>query len=860
MARRSRGGVWRLLVSGITLFGLIAAAAGSGQATSSPRSRTVTGRSAERELISAAAANEAGDVEKSEVLEGAQQYAAIRTLPAASVPAAAYLRARADAASLQATGGAWSEITSQPYNSDDPNYRDPIFSNSGGGAGNSAGRIQALAVDGSTVYAGAADGGVWKSTDRGRTWAAVSDDLPSLSSGSLAIDPANHSVWYGTGEASTAFENYLGAGVYRSADGGVHWKKVGGSELEGSLIGALAFDGNGHVLAATSRGVYRRSASGDLTTKWKLVLRPGTPGPYGFTFANDVAVQPGTGGRVVVANFGWRSGPEDYSGFYVSTKGGEAGTWTKVHTKGDLRSNYIARASFAYSADGSRLYALVESWQYLVSKPTGLYGVFMSPSGNVSGPWTKIAGAIKLQMGTGSAMEPYGSYFRPGVQAWYNQSIGVDPSDPDHLYVGLEEMYETSDAGATWTTAGPYWNFTLKCYAEGGPDNCPNSTHPDQHAVAFGKGVVYVGNDGGVYRRSLDVHTSGSWNNLNATLHTLQYYNAGIGTGTAGDAYWGGLQDNGVSLLLPGASTMVEPFGGDGGDVIVDPTNPDRAVVEYVDLDMALTTNGGRSDGSTPAFREMSPSCYAFTYTPDPCDPNPRFIAPFEADPANPDHHWVAGGEYVWDSTAGWNTSCSATACDWRIVHDTGVDANGIPNTTTALAVDGPIIYAAWCGGGCNPGLFSSGIDTNYGGTWHTVASPAGNGGDPLPQRYITALAVDPNVAGHVYAVFGGYSRRWIHSGGVGHVFESNDGGVTWTDISGNLPDVPGADLAIVNGYLILGTDAGVFVAGTSDPTTWERFGTGLPNAAVNDLVVSPDGSYVLAATHGRGLWRIPSP
>ena len=61
-----------------------------------------------------------------------------------------------------------------------------------------------------------------------------------------------------------------------------------------------------------------------------------------------------------------------------------------------------------------------------------------------------------------------------------------------------------------------------------------------------------------------------------------------------------------------------------------------------------------------------------------------------------------------------------------------------------------------------------------------------------LPNRYVAGLTVDPQHSGHVYAVFNGYSRRWIPGGGVGHVFESWNGGASWTDISGNLPDVAG--------------------------------------------------------------------
>src|SRR6185503_17739291 len=99
-------------------------------------------------------------------------------------------------------------------------------------------------------------------------------------------------------------------------------------------------------------------------------------------------------------------------------------------------------------------------------------------------------------------------------------------------------------------------------------------------------------------------------------------------------AIYGGLQDNGTSLLKPGATTMVSPFGGDGGDVIVDPNNAKRAVNEYVYLTMARTENGGRSDGTTRSYTTMTPTCWSFIaieFQPRPCDHNPRFIAPFSA-------------------------------------------------------------------------------------------------------------------------------------------------------------------------------------------------------------------------------------
>jgi sugar lactone lactonase YvrE len=819
----------RRLLYPVVALGLAAALAVPALAGTDPSSR-----SSERRLKDAAEG-------AFEVLERANEYAEARVAPADEVDAGAFRAAYAAARALPVVGGSWSEITTKKYDNDAHGYRDPVWSNSGAGWGLVSGRVTALAADGSTLYVGAADGGVWKSTDGGTSWTPLTDDAPALSIGALAVNSNDHSLWVGTGEANTSSDSYAGTGVLRSADGGATFQQVGGAELDNSLLGRLVFDGQGNVFAATSRGLYKRSTT-DLTSPWTLVLKP-CVGQHDTTYISDVVVRPGTSGQSVVAVVGWRAGSA-CNGFYVSSNGGSS--FTEVTLSGAINDAQLGRTSLAYSADGSTLYALVQSAN-LFNHPsasqggTNLMGVFVSSNGTAGGSWTKIAEWRKLAA-SGSALQLFRGY-APGVQSWYNQFIAVDPTDKKHVYLGLEEVFETTDGGTSWQAIGPYWSFGLPC-GKTNIDNCPPTTHPDQHAITLAGNRVYIGNDGGVYSRTLRNATA--WSNHNADLRTLQYYYAGTGQVPGGLAYWGGLQDNGESLLLPGASSMVSPFGGDGGDTLVDPANGDRAVVEYVGLDMASTTNGGRSDGSVPSFREISPSCSAFTYTPSPCDPSPRFIAPFRADVQSLDH-WVAGGRYVWDNGGkGWATTCGARACDWSIVHDTGAG-----NSITAIAVNGAVTYAGWCGP-CNAPTFRSGIDTNYGGSWHRISAPN------LPNRFVNALTIDPANAAHLYAVYNGFSRRWTNDGGFGHVFESTDGGATWIDISGNLPDAPADDLVVVNGQLVLATDIGAFVApaGGGVGTTWSRLGSSLPNASVNDLSVTSTGA-VVAATHGRGLWEI---
>ena len=779
-------------------------------------------------------------------------YANERLAPGRTLSGQALIDAAAAANALPVTGGAWQEVTTQPYNAQPPTYTDPFWGNEGAGWSLVSGRATALTrtPDG-TWFVGTADGGVWKSTDQGQHWSSTFDSMPSLAIGALAVDPAGGSLWVGTGEANSSQDSYAGTGVYRSTNDGATWQRVGNDSLGNNplvsrTVFEITFDSSGTAYAATNDGLFRKGVH---DTTWTEVLAPsGTPDfpPY-KNQVTSVAVVPGSGGADVIAAVGWRSADYSTNGFYSSTNGGL--TFSKVTISGAIHPNDIGRTTFAYSADGTKLYAIVESPHLLntgaESVFQGIFSVTGSPA-SVAGPWVKIADETKLAA-SGSALA-VGSGYGVGVQAWYNQDLAVDPANPNHLYAGLEEVFESTNGGKTWVTASPYWNYGLPCSTT--PAGCPNGTHPDQHAMMIANGKIVIGNDGGVYSRPLsDTQQYGDWSDLNATLRTLQYYDARAGVLNSGaTATYGGLQDNGTSALVSGRAQMGEAAGGDGFDVVVDPNNGNRMVGEYTEGAMYSSTDGGHS-----FYDYVSPTCVAqktvgMTPRAD-CDPGARFVTPLTPAENNVDV-WLTGGQYVWVSKAGWSTSCTDSACSWSNVYDTGAG-----NAVTALASgdSGKTIYAAWVGGGGNPGpAFATGVATNYGGTWHELNMSG------LPDRYISGVTVDPANPAHAYLVFNGYSRQWIPGGGVGHVFETYDGGATWTNISANLPDVAGNALVLSNGTLALATDVGVFTAkaGKGTSTAWSRLGTGLPNASVNDLTFGPDG-YVYAGTHGRGIWRI---
>jgi len=584
------------------------------------------------------------------------------------------------------------------------------------------------------------------------------------------------------------------------------------------------------VLAATNKGLYR-SADGGAT--WDLVLAPGNPNNF-EAFVTDVAWT--YNANEVVAAVGFRTG-KTTNGLYVSSNGGK--TWTSIGSPPGFDSQAdLGRISLGTTpGQPGLIYAVVQSaTKFNGGGASVLDGIYKSTAGP-NGPWTEVQSADDLAANQTSSLtdEHIGGGYRPGVQAWYNQYVTIDPTDPDDVVVGLEEVWNSTDAGETWAVIGRYWDFCVsnpppvQPWCNMGASGLYPTTHPDQHAAGFGVAggnpVLYAGNDGGVWRQEGPGFNNDSWDNKNTNMNTTQCYTAAA---SADGTVICGLQDNGF-VKYTGSDTWPAIAGGDGADGVIDPADSQNLIGSYVNMNIYRSNNGGST------YTTISPG-----------DPFPRFISPIAIDPTDP-NHIVTVGERIWQTKMGFNT----VASDWHAMHDLG-----FPHQSTAVSVYGKRIYDAWCGG-CNPSAFNtsagfaSGLVSNVGGGggFHALAAAG------LPNRYVTAIVQDPGDKMHLYVVQSGFARNWIPNAGIGHAFESTDGGASFTDISGNLPDAPISSAVLDGGNLIVGTDTGVYEQ--SGPGTWAPLGTGMPTVVIADLTWVPHSNTLVAATHGRGVFEL---
>ncbi len=700
-----------------------------------------------------------------------------------------------------------------------------------------SGRVTALAVhpaNRSFLLLGAATGGIWKSTDAGANWRPVSDTAPALAVSSIAFARSNPSlVFAATGEADSAdleFSpsdsqgTYLGAGLLRSADGGETWARIDVDLPANSVLSrVLVHPTNPQVVLV---GVYMYQKV-DVNRPSGGALYRSTDGGVHFVKVRAHAVsdlvQDPNATETVYASFGITGGCHstcaDTGGIFKSTDFGA--TWTASLVPGTPVGDFQdPPGNMKLSAVGSPTVVYASVLDESDSHASG--GIYRSTD----------AGATWTKRNADDSMCPSASN-----QCSYDHFIAAEPGSTDTVYVGTVDLYKSTDGAQTWQ------NITN---AYGGGEPSPGTIHPDQHTALLVPGApnaFYIGNDGGVFRTT-DGGTS--FESLNSTL-TLAQFNKVALHPTDRAFVMGGTQDNG-NLRFQNSYSWTDRTGGDGGFNLIDAHNPSKILSGYVYANMSYSSDGGNTfDYITPSplmesdFKPKEPM---------------RFYPPAAAAPANPDVVFL-GTERVWA-----NAGFGKNGGEW-VPRSGTVDVRSPIKehwVVTALEVVGDGNGVIWTGLRCRSvttgaTLFSCpltptgtvSLSTDGGATW--TERNAG-----LPGGLVTRIVAASGDGLTAYAVFAGYSGT-----ASGHVFRTADGGKTWTNVSGNLPDVPISSFAVDPGDpndLFAGTDVGVFRS-VDGGASWASFNQGLPNASVYDLAFHPVTGDLVAATYGRGLFRI---
>jgi photosystem II stability/assembly factor-like uncharacterized protein len=397
---------------------------------------------------------------------------------------------------------------------------------------NVSGRVSALAIDpgdAQHILAGAANGGVWETSDGGNTWAPRTDTAATLAVGAMAYDPQSPATVYcGTGEGN--WWAWLGVGILRSRDGGTTWATLCRDPFVGDGFFDLSVDpADGEHLVAGTHGGLWTSADGGAT--WARA-RPGS------TWSVAIDPRGGAGGMLAGCSAGVVQSTDGGATWATAALPGAPATWTRIHV---AIAGSNPDTAYAWGSDGATAYL----WR------------------RTGGVWSAVATP-------------------PGVsvaQAWYDWFLAVAPDLDSQVFVGAIDAYRGDLSGAA-----PVWvNITSK--------TADSSIHPDQHAIAFAPddpSGIYIGNDGGVYKSP---DRGDTWQHCNNGLVITEFEYLAQDL-TSAQWLIGGTQDNGTQRWT-GDPIWTHIADGDGGHCGVNSGNPATVFHTYYGMNAERSTAHG---------------------------------------------------------------------------------------------------------------------------------------------------------------------------------------------------------------------------------------------------------------------------
>lgn len=728
-----------------------------------------------------------------------------RTYPSGRIPANALSDARKQLAKQKSAtpaslpSASWSLIGPQPTNPRNLTYRgSPVVS----------GRVTAIAVDSSNpqrVFLGGAVGGVWGTTDGGNIWTPLTDNQVTLSIGSIAIDPSNSQIIYvGTGEQDY-LNSYYGAGILKSTDGGTTWTQLGESAFVGpfsagaggAYIGSLAIDGAGNVFA----GVL---STGPLGSGIYKSADGGNTWAVSLSGAAGNAVLYDSNSGFLYAALGpcgsvCGSSGALQAGIFVSKDDGA--TWTSLNNA-TLPTTNVGRIGLALFPSTATSQAILYA------------GIADSTTGSLQGVWKSTDAGTTWTLLTASTLTDYCT-----PQCWFDNVVAVSPANSNVVFAaGKVPVLQSLDGGSTWTDVSTTGSV---------------SVHSDTHALTFSAdgSLLYIGDDGGTWSGSTPGTTGLNWTALNSPLALTQFYKGLSISPTSVSTAIGGTQDNGTQLYS-GGLTWEQVICGDGGATAINPAQPNIIFAECVSNagpTIYESTSGGALGTFTSADTGITPTDRTF------------FGETLVIDPSNPQVMYF-GSYRVYQSTDG--------AQNWSLISQDLTNGGYVsaiavaPGSSSSSGATSQVVYAA----------------TSDGNVWVTTNAASGTAAGwskvttGLPNRWVSE--VFPTTATTAYLTYSGFKYG---SDTLGHVFMTTNTGQSWTDVSGNLPNIPVNDIVAdpqSPSLIYIATDAGIL--GSSDGgATWSTLGTGLPNVAAVGLRIHAGSRILRTATHGRSMWDL---
>jgi len=726
-----------------------------------------------------------------------------------------------------------------------------------GPVGNRVSSVAGVPGDANVYYAGAASGGIWKTTDAGIHWDAIFDDQDVSSVGALAVAPSNPNiVWAGTGEPWIRSHISVGNGVYKSTDAGATWTRMG---LEATgRIGRIAIDptnpdivymaAQGHSYGPQpERGVYRTKDGGKT---WERVLFVNEN-----TGAIDVVMHPTDPNTLLAATWSlelhtWgRESGGSGSAIHITHDGGT--TWTKLEGNG-LPTHVLGKISVAYAkSNPNRVYALIETGDGnpLHGQPTDNGELWRSEDGGTN--WKVVSYDRDL-----ACRQPY-----------YTRTV-VSTDNPDELYFLCASFSRSMDGGLTNSTGGRGGAGGGGRGGRGGgagrgaagpPMTAPGGDNHDMWIDPTNAARMVVANDAGVQISTTRART---W--LHVQLPIAQIYHVTADTRVPYFVY--GNKQDGPSYRGPsnsrgrGGIQRSEWYNVDGGE-------SGWATPDPVDTNLVWSTASGSGSrgGIVVRFDTRTRTGQNVEVWPLSTGGYPasevkyRFVwdAPFQISPH--DHNTIyTASQFLHKSSDGGRS--------WQIISPdltrNDKSKQGISGGLTPdnIGVEyGDVIYSIaesrakagviWVG--TNDGLVQ--VTQDAGKTWTNVA--ANIPGMPMwgSVRHVEPSKYDAATA---YIICDAHQENnrdpWV--------YKTSDYGKTWKLIITGIPKSMLSYAHIIRedpvrrGLLYLGTENALY-ASWDDGEHWQPLQMNLPHAPVYGMVIQEQFNDLVISTYGRGIY-----